>query len=148
MEIRIRSTGAVMFESEYRTYLKAHNGPSYDTLTHDVAESLGVDVVLEGPQASPTRYQTAYRDGVEQIGGAWFTKYSVADIDADAIASKDAEQAKAMREQRNTKLSDSDWTQLADSTADKTTWAAYRQALRDLTKQSGFPWEVTWPDAP
>jgi hypothetical protein len=148
MEIRIISTGAVMYESEYRAYLKAHNGPSYDVLTHDVAESLGVDVVLEGSQASPTRYQTAYRDGVEQIGGSWFTKYSVADMDADAIAAKNAEQAKAMREQRNTKLSDCDWTQLADSTAEKTTWAAYRQALRDLTKQSGFPWEVTWPDAP
>jgi Phage tail assembly chaperone protein len=148
MEIRIRETGAVMFESEYRVYLKANNGPSYDVLTHDVAESLGVDVMLEGPQASPTRYQTAYRDGVEQIGGAWFTKYSVSDMDADAITAKDAEQAKSMREQRNTKLSDCDWTQLADSTADKAAWATYRQALRDLTKQSGFPWEVTWPDAP
>jgi len=148
MEIRIRETGAVMFESEFRSYLQANNGPSYDTLTQEVAEALSVDVVLEGPQASPTRYQVAYRDGVEKIGGAWHTKYSVADMDADAIAAKDAEQAKAMREQRNTKLSDSDWTQLADSTADKTAWATYRQALRDISAQSSFPWDITWPDAP
>lgn len=148
MEIRVRATGVVMYESELRAYLKTNNGPSYDTLTPDVMQALGVDAVLEGPQAQPTRYQIAYRDGVEQIDGHWFTKYSVADMDEDTKAATDAAQAKAVREQRNTKLSDSDWTQLADSTADKTTWAAYRQALRDLTKQIGFPWEVIWPTQP
>ena len=148
MEIRIRETGAVMFEGELRSYLQANNGPSYEILTPEIAEALGVDVLLEGPQASPTRYQIAYRDGVEQIGGAWFTKYSVADMDADAIAAKDAEQSKSVRDFRNVKLAESDWTQLSDSTANKEAWASYRQALRDLTKQSGFPWEVTWPDAP
>jgi len=37
-----------------------------------------------------------------------------------------------MRIWRNDELSASDWTQLADSTANKTAWATYRQALRDL----------------
>lgn len=148
MEIRIRETGAVMYESEFRSYLQANNGPSYDTLTHDIAESLGVDVVLEGPQASPTRYQVAYRDGVEQIGGAWFTKYSVADMDADAIAAKDAEQAKAAREQRSAKLAESDWTQLTDAPINSALWAVYRQQLRDVPSQVGFPWGINWPTQP
>lgn len=148
MEIRIRETGAVMFESELRSYLQANNGPSYDTLTQEVAEALSVDVVLEGPQASPTRYQTAYRDGVEQIGGAWFTKYSVADMDADAIAAKDAEQAKAAREQRSAKLAESDWTQLTDAPINSALWAIYRQQLRDVPSQAGFPWEINWPTQP
>ena len=160
MEIRIRSTGAVMFESEYRAYLKAHNGPSYDVLTHDVAESLGVDVLLEGPQATGgTHYQYSQRNGVEQIDGKWYTKYilgpvfvdgetTAAEQEAEYHAIKDAEQSKAVRDSRNVKLSESDWTQLSDSTANKEAWATYRQALRDITKQSGFPWEVTWPDAP
>ena len=148
MQIRIRESGAVMYESEFRAYCQANGGPSWETTTNEVLEALGANVVFEGPQAQPTRYQTSFADGVEQIDGQWFTKYSVADMDADAIAAKDAEQAKAMREQRNTKLSETDWTQVADAPVDKAVWATYRQALRDITTQSGFPWEVTWPDAP
>ncbi len=148
MEIRIRETGAVMYENEFRSYLQANNGPSYDTLTQEVTEALGVDVVLEGPQASPTRYQVAYRDGVEQIDGVWYTKYSVADMDADAMKAKDAEQAKSVRAQRTAKLAETDWTQLTDAPINSALWAAYRQALRDIPLQSGFPWEVTWPSVP
>ena len=149
MQVRIRETGAVMYESEFRAYQQANGGPSWDATTTEVLEALGADVVLEGPQASTTRYQVSFADGVEQDAeGRWFTKYSVSDMDADAIAAKDAEQAKSVREQRNTKLSDCDWTQLADSTADKTAWATYRQALRDVPSQAGFPWEITWPTQP
>lgn len=148
MEIRIRETGAVMYESELRSFLQANNGPSFDQLTPEVMEAIGVDPVLEGPQATPTRYQFFYRNGVEQIGGQWFTKYSVAEMDAEAITAKDAEQAKSVREQRNTKLSESDWTQVADAPVDKAVWATYRQALRDVTTQQGFPWDIQWPDTP
>ena len=148
MQIRIRETGAVMYIDEFRAYQYANNGPSWGTTTTEVLETLGADVVLEGPQASPTRYQTAFADGVEQLDGKWYTKYSVAEMDAEAIATKDTEQAKAMRDQRGEKLKDSDWTQVADAPVDKAVWATYRQALRDITAQSGFPWEITWPDAP
>jgi hypothetical protein len=148
MQIRLRSTGQVMYESEFRAYQQANSGASWETTTTEVLEALGADVVFEGPQAQPTRYQIAFADGVEQIDGKWYTKHSVTDIDAEAITSKDAEQAKAMREERSTKLADCDWTQVADSPVDKVVWATYRQALRDITAQSGFPWTVTWPDAP
>ena len=65
-----------------------------------------------------------------------------------AKASADEQQAKSVREDRNKRLADCDWTQLADSQVDKSAWATYRQALRDVPTQSGFPWEVTWADAP
>jgi len=148
MLIRIRATGQVMYESELRSYLQANNGPSYDQLTPEVMEALGVDPVLEGPQAQPTRYQVAFRDGVEQIEGQWFTKYSVSDMDDEAKIALDALQASSIRTQRNTKLSECDWTQVADAPVDKEVWAIYRQALRDITQQDGFPWDITWPDAP
>jgi hypothetical protein len=60
----------------------------------------------------------------------------------------DAKQAANVRAERNAKLAASDWTQLADSTADKAVWAEYRQALRDITGQEGFPWTVEWPVQP
>lgn len=145
MQIRLRATGAVMYENELRSYLKANNGPSYDQLTPEIMEAIGVDPVLEGPQATPTRYQTAYRDGVEQIDGQWFTKYSVANMDADAIAAKDAEQAKSVRQSRNDKLTETDWRFRSDMTPSQA-WKDYCQALRDVTNQAGFPWTITWPE--
>lgn len=56
--------------------------------------------------------------------------------------------ADSIRERRNELLSECDWTQLPDVPVDKTAWATYRQALRDITKQSSFPMFVTWPVAP
>lgn len=148
MEIRIRSTGAVMYEGEFRAYQKANGGPTWDLTTPVILESLGADVVLEGPQPVPTRYQYSARDGVQQINGAWYTKYKVVDMDADARAATDEQQAKVIRDERTKRLLECDWTQLADSPVDKTAWAAYRQALRDISKQVSFPWDINWPVAP
>lgn len=53
-----------------------------------------------------------------------------------------------IRLQRNNLLAESDWTQVADAPVDKAAWAAYRQSLRDIPQQTGFPTEVTWPTAP
>ena len=165
MQVRIRTTGAVMYEAELRTWLHENDGPSYDTLTPEVMEAIGVDPVFEGPQASGgTVYQYSQRDGVEQISGNWYTKYilgpvftdstvdgvttTAAETEAAYKATKDAEQSTNVRRSRNDLLAKCDWTQLADSTADKPTWATYRQSLRDVTAQDGFPWNVTWPEAP
>jgi len=146
MQIRIRQTGAVMYEGEFRAMHSNTSMPQQ--LTETLINDLGADVVFEGPQAQPTRYQVGFADGVQQIDGKWYTKYSVADIDAEAIAAKDTEQAKAIRSQRTDKLKGSDWTQVADAPVDQAAWATYRQALRDITAQPGFPWDTQWPDAP
>ena len=147
MEIRTQD-GQVMFESEFRQHIKQNGGGTWETTTPEILASLGASVVLEGPQTSPTRYQTAFRDGVQEIDGQWYTKYSVADMDDEAKTAKDAEQAKSVRTQRDEKLKATDWTQVSDAPVDKIVWATYRQALRDLTKESGFPWDMAWPTEP
>lgn len=54
-----------------------------------------------------------------------------------------------VREERNAKLAASDWTQALDiPEATRSAWATYRQTLRDIPAQSGFPDEVTWPTSP
>jgi hypothetical protein len=63
-------------------------------------------------------------------------------------AMKDAEQAASVRASRSDKLKDSDWTQVADAPVDKAAWATYRQELRDISAQTGFPWAVEWPTQP
>ena len=148
MEIRIRETGTVVFDSEFRSYAQTQGAVFGTPLTEDFINQYGGDVVFEGPQATPTRYQIAYRDGVYLSDGKWFTKYSVADIDADGIAAVDEVQAKNVREQRNAKLAACDWTQLTDAPLNSSVWATYRQALRNVPAQSGFPWDITWPTEP
>lgn len=53
-----------------------------------------------------------------------------------------------IRLKRNNLLSGSDWTQVADAPVDQAAWASYRQALRDIPQQSGFPSSVLWPQEP
>jgi hypothetical protein len=138
MQIRIKETGAVVYYHELRNMYPNVSGPLDDLY----------DVVFEGPQAQPTRYQVSFADGIAEIGGKWYTKYSVVDMDDEAKAIKDAEQAEKTRSQRTDKLKDSDWTQVADAPVDQAAWATYRQALRDITSQAGFPWTINWPVAP
>ena len=52
------------------------------------------------------------------------------------------------RNWRNAELAQSDWTQIADSTADKTAWATYRKALRDLPAQNADPKKIKFPVSP
>ena len=53
------------------------------------------------------------------------------------------------RAERNRLLMLSDWTQMPDvPLATKQAWADYRQALRDITGQPGYPLEITWPTPP
>jgi hypothetical protein len=118
--------------------------------------------VFEGPQATGgTVYQYSQAAGVEQVDGKWYTKYilgpvfadteesSAAEQEAAYKAQKDAEQAKNVRADRNTKLSATDWTQGKDIPDNiSSAWATHRQALRDVPSQAGFPWSVQWPTQP
>jgi len=160
MQIRIRATGQVLLQHEWEKWVAQTYAKSLSGITEEAVNRFESDIVFEGPQASGgTVYQYSQQDGVEQIDGKWYTKYvlgpvftdgetTAAEQEAAYKAIKDAEQAKSVRTSRTEKLKDCDWTQISDSTADKTAWATYRQALRDVTAQSGFPWTITWPDAP
>ena len=167
MQIRIRTSGAVVFDSEFRTHAQKHGAAFGSPLSEGFINQYDGDIVFEGPQAfGGTVYQYSQRAGVEQVDGKWYTKYILGPVFTDTPATdttpaktaaeneaeyrvmKDAEQAKSVRIGRTSLLSDSDWTQIVDSTADKPTWATYRQTLRDIPLQPGFPWNVTWPQEP
>jgi len=165
MQIRVRTSGAVIFDHEFR---QLHTGLGLPAvLTEAIINEWGGDIVFEGPQASGgTVYQYSMRDGVREIEGKWYTNYILGPVFTDTAATedrpaktaaeneaayqamKDAEQAANVRTQRTEKLKDCDWTQIADSTADKAAWATYRTALRNLPAATGFPWTMTWPESP
>jgi hypothetical protein len=60
----------------------------------------------------------------------------------------ESQTAKAVRADRNKRLAESDWTQLIDAPVNVAQWSAYRQALRDVPEQAGFPFNVNWPVQP
>jgi hypothetical protein len=63
-------------------------------------------------------------------------------------APTDDELATEARLKRNDLLMASDWTQMPDAPVNQAAWATYRQDLRDLPQQPGFPNAVVWPDQP
>jgi len=70
-------------------------------------------------------------------------------MEAAYAANADTRKAADIREERNAKLAATDWTQAADVPQSvKDSYAPYRQALRDLPTQSGFPNQVVWPTQP
>lgn len=57
----------------------------------------------------------------------------------------------AGRNQRNALLAACDWTMLADAPItepEKESWINYRQQLRDVPDQVGFPQNIVWPSSP
>jgi len=83
-----------------------------------------------------------------QQDGEWVQVWDVTDASEEEIAQRTAEKATSVRSERDELLTRCDWTQLPDSPVDKQAWADYRQALRDVPSQSGFPYSVVWPEEP
>lgn len=68
--------------------------------------------------------------------------------EAEYAAGANDRAAAKIRKERDAKLTESDWTQVADAPVDQAAWATYRQALRDIPAQSEFPNEIYWPTEP
>ena len=95
--------------------------PEYDSLTHEITDG-----------------------SFEQVSGEWSLPYVVQqqeNIDAE----------KNIRSRRDSFLLQSDWIVVKSYERGQNIpadWELYRQALRDITEQTGFPYEVTWPIKP
>ena len=102
--------------------LVRYDWPQYDPRTHDVAP---VVPVPEGAEAvtwtvTPRQQAEVYETFAAQV-----------------------------RSQRDKLLAECDWTQGRDISAQVAdAWAPYRQALRDIPQQAGFPLDVIWPAKP
>jgi len=67
-------------------------------------------------------------------------------VEGDFVVATPTE--KMVRFKRDELLSASDFRMIPDAPWDTTAWATYRQALRDITTQEGFPANVVWPTEP
>lgn len=163
-EYRIRSTGEVKSQGQIRSM---HPNVSLPKVWNtNVNETLGIDPVLASPKPDPSGdYKVVVRNGVEQdANGNWvwawtendmFQEYTndegtvvtVQDqIDAK-VAADNAALASTERATRDDLLKATDHYGLSDVTMTEA-MTAYRQALRDVPQQAGFPQTITWPTKP
>ena len=162
MQIRERTTGELTTVSQFKALHPQTSFPKQ--ITPEILDMYGYDPVLNGPAAATSGpYEISVRDGVEEIDGQWFTKYVVGPVFTDTEEATAAEQradyeqridekaAEGARSQRNKLLSETDWVvtkAFETSTEIDASTTTYRQALRDVPEQAGFPHEVVWPELP
>lgn len=163
-EYRIRSTGEVKTQGQIRSDNPNVSLPK--VWNDNVNEALGIDPVLESPKPEPSGdYKAVVRNGaVQDDNGNWvyawteqdmFSEYEDDDgnvvtvqsqIDAKVAADNTALAADA-RATRKTALEATDHYGLSDVTMSDA-MTTYRQALRDVPQQEGFPNNITWPTRP
>tara|TARA_R110000803_G_scaffold64755_3_gene125831 strand:+ start:4287 stop:4655 length:369 start_codon:yes stop_codon:yes gene_type:complete len=120
-----------------KTYIRL-NGQNIDAVVTSKIKPDGyTEVSIEDIPPDFFMDMTAYT-----FDGVYFSRRVVSQVEERDKLSME------LRISRNRNLSASDWTQVADAPVDHAAWAAYRQALRDITKQDGFPESVVWPAQP
>jgi hypothetical protein len=161
---RVRSTGEVKSQGQLR---KDNPNVSLPKVWNDnVNEALGIDPVLESPKPEPSAdYKSVVRNGVEQdANGNWVYAWTEQDMFQDYVdddgntvtvadqktaydAANTATLAASERTTRDDLLKATDHYGLSDVTMSNE-MTAYRQALRDVPQQEGFPETITWPQKP
>jgi len=110
-------------------------------------------VTVSGPEEAPLytyrvhrianwRWRPNLEADVESHFAEWLEM--AVRLEADALSME-------LRAQRDALLAASDPHMLPDfpqTDEQRAAWETYRQALRDVPEQAGFPFEVVWPDAP
>ena len=116
----------------------------------DLATAALFGAVPVEPTPEPAEDHTVdFSRTAELVSGKWVEVWTSKPAASDVIALRTANKSGSVRSERNALLSACDWTQLADAPGPtKAAWVHYRQALRDVPSQAGFPWSVAWPSAP
>lgn len=127
----------------------ANRGTSFPKqISDETLLEFGLHKVFEVLPPSTTDAQVLEEGTPVFTSDRWTQVWAVRDMTAEEVESRNSSHAEQVRFERNAKLAESDWTQVADAPVDKAAWATYRQALRDITAQVGFPLTITWPVQP
>ncbi|BDQ34056.1 tail fiber assembly protein [Pseudodesulfovibrio portus] len=117
----------------------------FNDLTREQRDAIGYNEAVPVKREPFTAYETAWDKGEDLI-----CRETVMAVQVDDSA-RAAHVAATIRAARDRLLVESDWTQLADSPLspdERTAWATYRQGLRSVPQQAGFPDAVQWPVHP
>jgi hypothetical protein len=120
--------------------------PKYPT--DELLAEWGVFAVIPANQPSADHTKNVTEKPPVKQGSEWVQVWEVSDATESEIQGRIADKANAIRAERDRKLVESDWTQVIDAPVNQEAWAAYRQALRNIPQQDGFPTVIVWPEKP
>lgn len=100
--------------------------PKYDTKTHKVSDD------------TPS---------IEYANGKWIAHRKIVEKTDQEVVNEMQRLIENIKRERNRRLAETDWMGLSDYQMSDA-WKQYRQDLRDITKQSEFPYNVQWPKTP
>ena len=144
MDIAVLSNGEIQRIGHYRALFPytvfPQTGPSDEWLAANSCKKVN----LFKPHDQETELLIPSAPYVE---GEWVYTVTVRSKTPEETAATLASRAANVRAERDRRLSACDWTQVLDAPVDRTVWATYRQALRDLPEQPGFP-DVEFPAEP
>ena len=107
------------------------------------------DMYVVIPTPMPTDYTKNITEGTPVLtDGVYYQNWIQTNASQSEIDYRLENQWFIIRETRNELLTECDWTQLSDISAEtKAIWSEYRQSLRDITSQTN-PFSITWPVKP
>lgn len=151
MYVKVDSEGVLTYPYSLTELVRSNRQTSFPQgmVSDELAAQWGVYPVQATPEPSfdPATQKVVYVDPVN-VDGTWVQQWSVVALTPQEAATVESQTANDVRQQRDLLLENSDWTQVADAPVDKAAWAAYRQQLRDVPSQTGFPFNVVWPAKP
>ena len=121
-------------------------------LTPELVLPLGYGIYEFTQIPEPPKYKKIL-EGTPNLNenGIYYQNWLIVDMNDSERLVADEIQARKVRGDRDVRLRMSDWTQLPDSPLSeeqRQEYVVYRQLLREITAQPGFPWDIIWPSAP
>lgn len=118
-------------------------------ISNEMLATYGVYPVDYGPAPAynPATQKLVNSSQPSFINGSWVLTKSIVTMEADEAQSCERREAAQQRRRRDQRLEQTDWCALSDVTM-SSEMATYRQALRDVPQQAGFPYTITWPTKP
>lgn len=142
MYAKIQGDAAPRFPYSIADLKKDYPQTSFPSqLTDGMLAQYDVMPVITSPVPAFDSATHSVLSSVAFVDGQWRQEWKVSKLSVERASAN-------VRARRNGRLADSDWTQLSDAPVSAAPWASYRQALRDISDQPGFPWEIEWPEEP
>jgi hypothetical protein len=116
-----------------------------DLVQYEIYPVERVDVPLANDR------QHVIRELPEFVGGVWRDRLVLKDFTPEEVQQFTPDKVASLKLRRARQLYETDWTQVPDnplSQEDREAWRLFREELRNVTAQPGFPWDVVWPKSP
>lgn len=154
MFIKINNDGTKEYPYSLSNLTKDYPNTSFPDMNtlyqnDELLKAFNVFRVIDQPIPEYNRTSQTYSElSPELINSVWVRKWQIVNLsDAQKFEIRQNEE-RVVIDTRNSLLNNSDWTQLPDVNVDKEAWIVYRQQLRDITSQPGYPFVIEWPVQP